>query len=159
MKYYLFHIVPFVLIGIIVMALFILKTPESMQNGAILNESPALEPAPAEFSNDTRTNEEGEVTVEITPALLQEHENAEFDVSFNTHTRDLSMDMLKITTLTDSAGKMFTPLSWDGPAEGGHHISGKLIFPPLADPDAGFTLTLRNIGDIPERTFEWKKSN
>ena len=109
----------------------------------------------------TRTDQQGMVVVELTPLNLgMPGDTLEFDVSLNTHSVDLSMDLAQLSTLTTDTGVIIHALRWDAP-RGGHHVSGKLIFPAVKDGVAilngvtSFTLQIRNV-DADLRTFEWQ---
>lgn len=111
--------------------------------------------------NMTRIDEQGMVIVEITPLNLgAPADTIEFDVVLNTHSVDLSMDLAKLVTLTTDTGISIQATSWDAP-RGGHHVSGKLIFPSMQDGksilDGAKKLTLSILDlDAPSRIFEWK---
>lgn len=117
-------------------------------------------PAP-EFDSATRTDQQGAITIEITPLNLDTPTNAlEFDVLMDTHSIDLSMDLATLATLTTNTGVTVQATLWDAP-RGGHHVSGKLIFPSIMDGKSIFegatklTLTILNV-DVPLRVFEWE---
>ena len=108
----------------------------------------------------TRSDEQGAVTFEVTPVNLSDATDAlEFDVSMNTHSVDLSMDLAKLATLTTDTGLTVPAEKWDA-TPGGHHVPGKLIFPAtqdgksVLDGAAKLTLTIVNV-DAPTRVFEW----
>lgn len=134
-----------------------------LQPAAISSTAPAaMSGNDANTSADMkRSDGQGMVTVEVTPVNLKDPSNQlEFDVSLNTHSVDLSMDFAKLATLTTDTGITVQATSWDGQA-GGHHVSGKLIFPATKDgksilAGAGkLTLTIINV-DAPSRVFEWQ---
>jgi len=111
-------------------------------------------------SDLARTDEQGAVTFEVTPLNLSKAaDSLEFDVSMNTHSVDLSMDLAQLATLTTDTGLTVQAEKWDA-TPGVHHVPGKLIF--LATQDgksvlegAGkLTLTIVNV-DAPTRVFEW----
>jgi hypothetical protein len=62
-------------------------------------------------------------------------------------------------TLTTDTGKTVQASQWDAPS-GGHHVSGKLIFPASLDGKSflegakKLTLTIKDL-DAPERVFSW----
>lgn len=109
----------------------------------------------------TRMDQQGMVTVEVTPLNLgMPVETLIFEVAMNTHSVDLSMDLATISTLTTDTGLVIQATLWDAP-RGGHHVSGNLIFPatkdskPILEGATKFTLTITNV-DVPTRTFEWE---
>ncbi len=111
----------------------------------------------------TRSDTQGAVTIDVTPLnLAQPSETLMFDVSMNTHSVDLSMDLAQLSTLTTDTGKTIQASLWEAP-KGGHHIEGKLSFPVIADGKnlldgaSSITLTINNI-DSQSRTFTWQLS-
>jgi hypothetical protein len=123
-----------------------------------------LQPSPPASTADlSRSDAQGAVIVDITPLNLDHPgQTVDFEVSMNTHSVDLSMNLALLATLTTDTGLTIQATAWDGPG-GGHHVSGKLSFPaivndkPLLRNAAELTLTLRNV-DAPERTFKWQLS-
>lgn len=121
--------------------------------------APTSIPLPPE-EGQTRTDEQGEVVVDVTPTnLTNPAETIDIEVGMNTHSVDLSMDLTKLATLKTDTGLSAAPISWNGGA-GGHHVSGKLAFPTQVDGKsflAGasvLTLVIQNV-DAAERTFTW----
>lgn len=109
----------------------------------------------------TRSDQQGMVTVDITPLnLTSPGDTLEFDIALNTHSVDLSMDLAILATLTSDTGITIQPTLWDAP-RGGHHVEGTLIFPaavdgkPVLEGAARLTLTITNL-DVPSRVFEWQ---
>ena len=109
----------------------------------------------------TRSDGQGAVTVEVTPLNLNNpSDKLEFDISLNTHSVDLNMDLATLATLTSDTGIIVQATLWDA-TPGGHHVSGKLIFPATKDGKSilegasKLTLTIVNV-DAPSRVFEWQ---
>ena len=127
----------------------------------VSNNSNTLAASADQGNSDlTRTDEQGAVTFEVTPLNLSKAaDSLEFDVSMNTHSVDLSMDLAQLATLTTDTGLTVQAAKWDA-TPGGHHVPGKLIFPVTQDgksvlEGAGkLTLTIVNV-DAPTRLFEW----
>lgn len=123
---------------------------------------PTLEYLPEPVQSDlTRMDEQGAVVVSVTPLNLdQPADTLNFDVSLETHSVDLSMDLAVLSTLTTDDGKSVTPIIWDAPM-GGHHVSGTLSFPALLegtsilDGAKTLTLTMKDVA-APERIFIWE---
>jgi hypothetical protein len=122
---------------------------------------PTLYPNTAGNGEMTRTDEQGAVVIEVTPINLgTSADQLEFDVSMNTHSFDLSMDLATLATLTTDTSITIQPTLWDAPG-GGHHVSGKLIFPSMKggksilEGASKLTLTIINV-DAPSRLFEWE---
>jgi hypothetical protein len=106
-------------------------------------------------------DEQGTIVVEVTPTDLSSVvDRIAFDVALNTHSVDLSMDLARLSTLTTDTGLRLEGELWDAPI-GGHHVSGRLVFPvapeglPLLDTASRLTLTIVDL-DAPSRTFEWE---
>ncbi len=97
----------------------------------------------------------GYVTVEVSPVVLKAGEVSKFEIAMNTHSVDLSNDMLQAVVLKDDTGKEYAPIKWDGPAGGGHHRSGTIEFPALDTNAKSVTLIVKGIAKIPERTYRW----
>ncbi|NQU31095.1 MAG: hypothetical protein HQ525_10550 [Anaerolineae bacterium] len=110
----------------------------------------------------TRMDEQGMVIIEITPLNLgmPDDDTLDFNVSLNTHSVDLSMDLAQLSVITTDTGGVIQAISWDGPS-GGHHVTGKLLFPAtkdgisILDGVSRFTLQIRDL-DADNRTFEWQ---
>lgn len=109
----------------------------------------------------TRSDGQGAVTVDVTPLNLNNpSDQLEFDVAMNTHSVDLSMDLATLATLTTDTGVTVQATKWDA-QPGGHHVSGKLIFPVAKDGKSilygatKLTLTIIKV-DAPSRVFEWQ---
>jgi hypothetical protein len=140
------------------------SVPFWLQCGSAIrrHDSAALKPSqPASIADLSRSDEQGAVKVDITPVNLDHPgQTIDFEVSMNTHSVDLSMDLASLATLTTDTGSTVQAMTWAGPG-GGHHVSGKLSFPatvngkPVLQNAAELTLTLRNV-DVPERTFKWQ---
>lgn len=96
------------------------------------------------------------VTVEVGPKDIVPGKAVRFDVTLSTHSVELGFDLTKIATLEDGKGNVLTPTGWEGSPPGGHHRSGVLSFPPLADGVAKIKLLLKGIADVPERVFAWQ---
>ena len=110
----------------------------------------------------TRTDAQGAIVVEVTPlglGLDPAAEQIEFEVVLNTHSIDLGMDLAPLSTLTTDTDITMPASLWKAPL-GGHHVSGRLIFPGAKD-DASIlasaeklTLTIKDL-DAGARIFEW----
>ncbi len=109
----------------------------------------------------TRKDEQGAVVFEVTPLdLATAADTLDFNVSMNTHSVDLGMDLATLATLTTDTGVTIQAEKWDA-IPGGHHVSGKLIFSATSDGKSildgasKLTLTISNV-DAPSRVFEWQ---
>ncbi len=126
--------------------------------------APTDEAAPQSAGPDgqTQVDEQGAVTVGVTPLNLSAHdETLDFEVAMNTHSVDLGMDLSTLATLQTDTGLVVPALSWETSASGGHHVSGKLHFPSnpdgrhLLDEVNTLTLSIQNV-DASERVFTWQ---
>ncbi len=124
------------------------RTPEPVSDGAAAGDP------------STRSDNQGAVVVEITPVDLKTSgDTLVFDVSLNTHSVDLSMDLAAAATLSTDTGRSVMARSWEAP-KGGHHVAGTLAFPATVEGArllAGaskVTLTIKGL-DAPERLFTW----
>lgn len=120
--------------------------------------APTLEP-PAELYA-TITDQQGAVIVDVTPINLADPgDTLLFEVSMNTHSIDLSMDLAQLAVLTTDSGKKLQATLWDAP-RGGHHVSGTLGFPATLEGFAvlesakSVTITISGV-DAAARTFNW----
>ncbi len=114
-----------------------------------------------------KRNRAAAVTVEViylNPIEKIEKGKLVFEVAMNTHSVDLDQyAMEQISLLRDDKGMEMKAIAWDGPAGGGHHRSGKLIFSdgdrsgkPLISPETKFIeLIIKGIGGEKERVFRW----
>ena len=114
-----------------------------------------------------KRNRAAAVTVEVVylnPIEKIEKGKLVFDVTMDTHSVDLDQyAMEKISQLRNDKGREMMATAWDGPAGGGHHRSGKLIFPDgdgsgklLISTETKFIeLVIKGIGGEAERTFRW----
>lgn len=118
---------------------------------------------PADNSSSApRTSEGGGVTVAVT----WEGRNAGpvFEVAMDTHSVDLDgYDLKNLAVLRTDGGAEVRPSAWDAP-KGGHHRDGTLTFPEMTPGGSRvigrdtrrIELIIRDVADVPERSFEWK---
>jgi len=145
------------------------RAPAALPAVSNITPTPTDDPAliPTLFPNNsakgdlTRIDEQGMVVMEVTPLNLgTPADTLEFDIAMNTHSVNLSMDLAMLSTLSTDTGVSVQPDAWDAPLGGGHHVSGKLIFPATKDgtsilDGAGkIMLSIRDV-DAPLRLFEW----
>lgn len=123
--------------------------------------SVSTEPSQADTADQTRTDQQGAVTVAVTPLNLGDpSDQLTFEVIMDTHSVDLGMDLATLATLATDANITVQATLWDAP-RGGHHVAGKLIFPAMIDgksilDGAGkLTLTIINV-DSSSRVFVWE---
>jgi YVTN family beta-propeller protein len=108
----------------------------------------------------TQVNNQGAVTIAITPLNLQGSDTTlDFQVALDTHAVDLDYDLTGLAVLRDSQGNEYLPAAWDGP-QGGHHVSGILRFNGrttiLAAGSTYLELEVKDVARIPSRLFRWE---
>ena len=104
---------------------------------------------------EMRSNGENRVRVDVKPVQLVPGQTAKFEVRMNSHSETLGEDMVAVSSLKDSAGRVYQATAWQGSEPGGHHRKGVLEFPELEDNPESITLIIRKVAKVPERTFEW----
>lgn len=117
-------------------------------------------PDPAQPALPTREDLQGAVTVKVTPLNLgNPGATLDFDVTLDTHSVDLSMDLTQLATLRADTGVEVPASAW--PAGSGHHYEATLSFPaqtadgkPVLEGAGKITLVIKNL-EAPERIFEW----
>ena len=109
-----------------------------------------------------RIDLQGAVEIAMLPVNLNyPADTLDFEVSLNTHSVDLSMDLAALAWLRTDSGVEVKASAWTGPS-GGHHISGILSFPSaingeeVLDGAAVIELRVLNV-DAPERVFVWER--
>jgi len=110
-----------------------------------------------------QTDSQGAVAVTIMPKLGQASDGSNtlvFEVSLETHSVDLSMDLAQLATLQTDTGITVQAVLWDAP-RGGHHVGGTLQFPSKSNGQyvlegaKSFKIILKNV-DAAERKFTWQ---
>jgi len=101
-----------------------------------------------------QSDDQGQVTVDVTPVFLEPGKETKFSVTLNTHTVELSYDLLTVSNLADDKGNNLKPISWSG-GSGGHHLVGELVFPSLSTKAKSVQLTIANISGF-DRKFRWE---
>jgi hypothetical protein len=108
-----------------------------------------------------RKDSQGAVVVTVTPVNLDNPgETLDFQITMETHSVELDMDLPSLSTLSTDTGFTVQGSSWNGP-KGGHHVEGTLSFPAQKDGSSLFEgakvimLKIQNV-DAPERVFSWE---
>lgn len=98
---------------------------------------------------------QGSVSITAKPLnLANDAKTWDFEVALDTHSEELSVDLLQAVTLIDADGKEQKPFSWEGSEPGGHHRSGVLKFTPVDT--TKLTLKIKGVsGDI-ESVLTWE---
>lgn len=102
----------------------------------------------------TRTSAVAAVTVKATPRSLS-GPNWEFELTFDTHSRELNDDLEKSATLVTDTGQILSPVKWLGDPPGGHHRKGVLQFKPVSPRPATIELRIARENEPQPRSFTW----
>lgn len=94
------------------------------------------------------------VTIAVTPQG-KAGADLEFKVVMDTHSQDLSDDLLKSAVLVDGGGNRYAPTAWNGAGPGGHHREGVLRFPALSA-TSSMELQITRPKEQSPRTFRWQ---
>jgi hypothetical protein len=120
------------------------------------------EDASAQVEWQPLSDSQGAVDVVITPLnLSRPGDTIDFEVTLDTHSLDLSMDLAELAFLSAGTSWSASASSWDAPL-GGHHVRGILSFPvsenwdQLLEEAGEFKLVISNL-DAPQRDFVWHK--
>ncbi len=101
-----------------------------------------------------QTSDARAIKVTVTPRATPKA--WEFEMTMETHTRNLDDDLTKVTQLV-ADGKPYAPLAWDGTPPGSHHRKGVLRFPSITPPPRALELRLRLASDPAPRVFTWRQ--
>ncbi|OGN03786.1 MAG: hypothetical protein A2655_04535 [Candidatus Yanofskybacteria bacterium RIFCSPHIGHO2_01_FULL_43_42] len=138
-------------VGITALAVYIINTSSEPLTEPSLSPTIGNDQLPSNL--ESQTNNEGSVSITATPKLLEEILG--FEVVMDTHTIELSEDMVEVAVLI-ADGKEYKPVSWEGAGPGGHHREGVLRFQQIIPRPGGVILKIKNIDGIPERSFQWQ---
>lgn len=139
----------------------VLQLPvDESEDSASSNAGESANPS-VQLPSQTLVDRQGAVEVAVTPqaeATLQSGRLV-FEVSMNTHSVDLSMDLAELAELVTDTDITLTAASWSGGS--GHHVTGYLEFElPQGDASSRFAeaknwvLTIRGV-DANQRVFIW----
>jgi len=113
-------------------------------------------PAKAAELGTQKSSERG-VTVAVTPQNVSaDAKTWDFKIVLDTHSGDLSDDLVKSTVLLDGTGAQHAPVGWDGAAPGGHHREGVLRFKPVTPQPTVIELRITRPGEPSPRSFRWQ---
>ena len=126
--------------------------------GAIgLSAALAASSAAANPNLPAQTSSAREVTIKVTPKNLASNAGSwEFAIVFDTHSQDLSDDLVKSSLLLDGAGGQHSPTAWDGAPPDGHHREGVLRFKPISPRPQSIELRITRPGEDAPRSFRWQ---
>ena len=96
------------------------------------------------------------VTITVTPGNLSADSKVwDFAVVLDTHSQDLSDDLVKAAVLLDGKGNELKPLAWEGAGPGGHHRKGVLKFEAPVPRPQTVELRINRQGETKARSFRW----
>jgi hypothetical protein len=96
------------------------------------------------------------VTVKVTPTnVAADAATWVFAVALDTHSQDLSDDLMTSTVLVTDDGRELQPSGWKGPGGGGHHREGTLEFAAPRPAPRAIELKIRRAGESEARSFRW----
>lgn len=101
-----------------------------------------------------QTSNKDAVTVKVTP-LKVEGAVWEFEIAFDTHSQELSDDLLAAAVLVGPNGSEFKPTGWKGDPPSGHHRKGVLRFNALDPFPDVLELRITRPKEAAQRTFRW----
>lgn len=115
-----------------------------------------LVPAAAAELATEKSSDRG-VTVAVTPQNLSgDAKTWDFKIVLDTHSADLSDDLVKSAILLDGTGARHVPIGWEGAAPGGHHREGVLRFKPVSSQPQTIELQITRPGESAPRSFRWQ---
>jgi hypothetical protein len=96
------------------------------------------------------------VTVKVMPRLTgADAANWVFAVVLDTHSQELSDDLLRTTVLVTDDGREIAPAAWTGAGPGSHHREGSLEFPAPNPMPKSFVLRMQRPGEQEARLFRF----
>lgn len=104
---------------------------------------------------EPQTNQAGGLNITAMTINTSGRQNATFELVFDTHEGDLVFDFTSQAVLIVNSNREYQPISWDG-GSGGHHLSGKLTFPPLPKAAKTMKLVIKDFSGVKERIFSWQ---
>ncbi|MBI2749703.1 MAG: hypothetical protein HYX43_10300 [Burkholderiales bacterium] len=105
----------------------------------------------------TQSSADRGVTVKVTPKAIGASDGQwEFSVVLDTHSADLSDDLVQSASLATDDGRTLKPATWTGAAPGGHHREGVLAFDVPTPRPTSIELRIVRPGESAPRTFRWQ---
>ena len=123
--------------------------------GLVFSVAPAVAQVPAA----TQSTSVGGVTVKVTARnIAADAATWEFSVVLDTHSQDLSDDLLKSAVLRTDDGRELAPTAWKGAPAGGHHREGTLEFAAPQPRPKSVEIRIQRSGEAESRSFRWPLS-
>lgn len=96
------------------------------------------------------------VTVKVTPRMTgADAATWVFAVVLDTHSQELSDDLVRTTVLVTDDGREIPPAAWTGAGPGSHHREGSLEFPAPNPMPKSFVLRMQRAGEGEPRLFRF----
>ena len=137
---------------LIVASIFLLASCQSQKVPETLPEAVPEVPMYSSQSDDQKM-----VTVIVQPLNIKEGNSMDFEITLQTHSVELTVDLMTNTVLIDDKGTEYKPLFWTGDEPGGHHRSGILTFNSVKS--SSIELKITNVAGEDERFFQWTINN
>ena len=103
-----------------------------------------------------QTSRDRGVTVRVKPVDVSAGAKAwTFEVVLETHSQDLSDELVRVATLNGIGRAPQRPTGWQGDPPGGHHRKGVLRFAPITPAPLAVELRIQRPGESAPRTFQW----
>lgn len=110
----------------------------------------------ASTAGTTQSTSARGVTVKITAKnIAADADTWVFTVVLDTHSQDLSDDLMQAVLLRTDDGREIRPSAWKGAAPGGHHREGTLEFAAPKPQPKTVELSLLRPGEAEPRKFSW----
>lgn len=134
------------------------KTEKTIEE-KVQEETTQVKKQSTEINNGlTKTDNQGEVTISITPLLEKNNEESYvFQVEMNTHSVDLSQfDLNNLTEISIGQNEEVGRITWEPSTNESHHTEGYIKVNGNWKSDFRFLeLKIYNINGIKSRTFTW----
>lgn len=139
---------------ILIMVVYsVVKTDNTRNPAATTSQSLDIQQSTGKLS--PQINEEANVSIEVTPKILENGKDPQFQIALNTHSTDLSFDVAKIVVLVDDKGNSYSDSNWNGSEPGGHHRNGILTFNKPLSNTKYVELIIKDVAGVSERKFRW----
>ena len=102
---------------------------------------------------ETLSKKVGDIEITAVPKLT--NAGYEFSITLNTHSTELTYDLVSASFLTNESGQMVKPSNWEGDEPGGHHRKGQLFFPLFPRKPKVLNLTISGVGGE-SVNFNWE---
>ena len=146
---------------VVVVLLAVVTTLVGLKQFVLVNTQQSFKEGSSERLGENnlslQTNSQGNVTMQVKPINISKASKIwAFEIDLETHTVELSQDLVKNSAILDDQGKGYYPVAWEGDPLGGHHRKGVLKFEAIFPIPKLVLLKINQIGDTQERVFKWE---